>query len=163
MTVGAPRHGARERRRRADAALQHRGDFLQLRLGEATPGAPGVDELSVLVGTEVERAESRARTLGPREPHDDELVHPVGAYLQPVGRATGAVGGVRLFRDDAFETELHDLLVQRFAILLEVLDVLDRAHAGDDLLEERPAFLEGNRPYVVPLEREQVEHVQHPR
>src|SRR2546422_7212241 len=39
-------------------------------------------QLSVLVCAEVERAEPRARALGPREAHDDEVVGPVGANLE---------------------------------------------------------------------------------
>ena len=157
------RHGSGERWRRANVALEQRGEVLELLIGEAAPGPSGVDELAVLVGAEVERAESRARAFGTCEPDDHEFVGAVGADLEPVGRTAGAVRRVRLLRDDPFETELHDLFVQRFPVLLEVLDVLDRADTGHDPLEECLALLEGQRPHVVPLERQQVEDVEYAR
>src|SRR6266550_3800685 len=40
---------------------------------------------STLVCAEIERAEPRTRAFGPREAHDDEVVGPVGADLEPVG------------------------------------------------------------------------------
>ena len=75
-------------------------------------------------------------------------------------RAPGAVGRVRLFRDDPLEPHLHDLLVERLAVLLEVLEVTERTGVRQDALEDRLALDERQRPHVVPLEPEQVEDVE---
>src|SRR5204862_2627311 len=81
--VGGDRAG--EGRRRTDAALERGAHVLELRVGEPAADSPAVHQLSVLVCAEIERAEPRARALGPREAHAAEVVGPVGPALAPAG------------------------------------------------------------------------------
>src|SRR6266566_5128361 len=106
--------------------LQLGADLVQLRAAEAGSRAPTVDQLAVFVRADMERAEAAARSFPLREPDHDEVVDAVGANLQPIAGSAAAIGTVRLLGHDAFESQLHDLLVQRLAVLLEVLGIAER-------------------------------------
>ena len=155
--------GAREGGCGPHAPLERGAHVLELRRGEPAADPARVHQLAILPGAEVQRSEPGARALGPREAHDHEVVNPVRADLEPVGRAAGAIRRVRLLGDDALEPEPHHLLVQRLAVGPEVLEVFDWTHARYDPLEQRGPLLERQRPEVEALEREQVEYVQHRR
>src|SRR3989475_9727605 len=93
--------GPGERGLGANSLLQRRAQVFELRRGEAAAHAARVHELAVPICAQVQRAEPRARALGAREAHDHEVVGAVGADLEPVGGAAGAILCVRLLRLDA--------------------------------------------------------------
>ena len=53
-------------------------------MSKPVPTRPDVDERAAVVHAEVQRAESRARALGPRVAHHHEVVGALGADLDPV-------------------------------------------------------------------------------
>src|SRR5438552_17663092 len=100
-----------------------RGNVLELIAREPLPRSAAVNELAFLVRADVERPEAAPRAFGLGEADDDEVVDPVGADLQPVAGAATPIRAVGLLRHDAFEAELHDLLVQCLGVLLAMLRI----------------------------------------
>src|SRR5712664_2929598 len=151
------------RRRRAHQRLELRADLVELIARKSRARATAVDELAILARADVQRPDPAARAFGLGEPDDDEVVYPVGADLQPVAGAASPIRAVSLLRHDALETELHDLLVQRLAVFLEMLRVAERSRLRQDLAENLLALDERQLAEVVALEREQIEHIQRRR
>src|SRR5258708_22381382 len=89
------------RRQRTLAALQLRGDFLQLLLRKAGAHAPRIDQLAVLISGDVQRAEAAARALALRVAHHHEIGDVIGADLEPLDRAAAAVRPGRLPPQDS--------------------------------------------------------------
>src|SRR2546422_8981127 len=83
----------------------------------------GIDEPPVVVATQVERAESATGALGGGVAHDDEIPGLVGADLLPQVRAAALVRRVGFLGDDPLEAHPHGPIVQRLAVLLEMLRV----------------------------------------
>src|SRR6266566_5818574 len=144
-------------RRFAHERLQLRTDLVDLIASEPGSRAPAVDESAVLVRADMERAEATARSLRLREADHDKVVDAVGANLQPIAGSAAAIRAVRLLGHDAFESQLHDLLVQRLAVFLEMLRIPERARLRQHLLENLLALDEREFAQIVAPEREQVE------
>src|SRR6266446_2159494 len=144
----------------AHERLQLGTDLVQLRAAEARSRAPTVDQLTIFVRADVQRPEAATRAFGLGEADDDEVVDAVGANLQPIAGSAAAIGTVRLLGHDTLESQLHDLLVQRLAVLLEVLRVAQRACLREDLLEDLLALDERQLAQVVASERQEIEDVE---
>ena len=99
--------GLTDRRGLALQLLQFRGQRTQQRVRKS--GADATDVMPAAVGIrlgEQQRAEAVAAALGLGVADDGELVRVLALDLAPVVAATGAIGTVRTFADDAFEPEL---------------------------------------------------------
>src|SRR5204863_7277486 len=110
-----------------------------------------------------QRAEPAARSLGFRESHDDEVVDPISADFQPVTGAAAAVGAVGLLGHDALEAELHDLLVQSLAVLLEMLGVAQWTCLRQHLMQNFLALDERKLAEIVAAEGQEIEDVERRR
>ncbi len=111
----------------------------------------------------MQRAESRARALGPGEAHHHEIVGPLRAHLDPVARASAPVGRVGLLPDDPLQAQPRDLAEHGLALRLEVLEVAERARLRHHAREQPLALHQRQRPHVEALERHQVEQEQRGR
>src|SRR5258705_2824539 len=147
-------------RRRTDESLERRADLVQLVTAEAGSRSTAIDQLAVLPGADMQRPEAAARALGSCEADHHEVVDPIGPNFEPISRAAAAIRAVRLLRHDAFEAQLHDLLVQRLTIPLEVLGVPQRAGLRQDLVENLFASDEGEFAQVIAREREEIEYIE---
>src|SRR5206468_13094337 len=91
--------------------------------GESAAGPAGIDELPVGVAPQVERPEPATAALGRGVAYDDEIPGLVGADLLPEVGAAALVPGVAFLGYDALESHPHRSVVQRLAVLLEMLGV----------------------------------------
>src|SRR2546425_245228 len=110
-----------ERRTRGFERQELVPDVFQHLAGESAARATGIDEPPVVVATQVERAESATGALGGGVAHDDEIPGLVGADLLPQVRAAALVRRVGFLGDDPLEAHPHGPIVQRLAVLLEML------------------------------------------
>src|SRR5690606_15250320 len=62
---------------------------------------------------------------------DDELAELLRLALLPGGRAAGGVGGIGALRDHPLEADLRRPLVERLAVAIDVVAVLERRTAAD--------------------------------
>ncbi len=111
----------------------------------------------------MQRTEAGAGAPRPRETHDHEVVRAQRPYLPPVGRAPAHVGRVGSLGHHALEAAACDLLVDRFATLLEGDRGAQRAAAREQRLENRLAGRQRKLAQVVRLEGQQVEGEEHHR
>src|SRR5207245_9908518 len=80
--------------------------------------------------------------------------------LQPVAGAATPIRAVGLLRHDAFEAELHDLLVQCLAVLLEMLRIPEWARLRQDLTENLLAFDERQLAELLASEPQELEDIE---
>ena len=146
------------RRVAAHDSLEHVAQLRELRIVEPRACSPRVDECALDVVCELQCAKSRAVPLWLGEPDDHEIVGALGLDLEPLRRATAAVRGVRLLRDDPLEPERGHLFQKRLAFALDVIEVAHGAQLRDHLREQLLPSREGQGTHVEVLEREQVEH-----
>src|SRR5206468_3128380 len=102
--VAAPAgRAARERRGRPLERTKLLADRLECPLVEPRADLGDVDQLALVVETQVQRAEMRPRALWHRVAADHELLPELTLDLQPVPRAFRGIGAVALLRDHAFQ------------------------------------------------------------
>ena len=118
------------------------------------------DELAVAIRRQVERAEPLARPLSRREADDDELVVTFRFHLHPVARSSRSrdVGRVGPLCDHSFESLAPAELVERPAVVGDVVENADRAFASYELGEQLLSSDERKRSQVERPERQQIEH-----
>src|SRR5205085_4340723 len=147
-------------RRLANESLQLGTDFIELVTRESRPRSAAVNELAVLVCADMQRAETGARAFSLGETNDDKIIDAIGANLEPIAGSTAAIWTVGLLGHDALQSQLYDLLVQPFTVLLEVLGVAQRPHFGQPVARDFLALDPRPLPQAIPAEREEIEHVE---
>src|SRR5687768_16917094 len=92
---------------------------------EAGPDLAGVGQLFALAHAQQQRAEAAA--LVAFRPADDHELLPLDAFdLEPAARARAAIGGARLFRDDALAALRANGVEQGLALRDDMVAVDDR-------------------------------------
>ncbi len=129
-------------------------------LVQAAPHFASHDELAILVRTEIECAETIARSLPARESDDHELVVALALDLDPIACAAraGDVGSVGPLGNHALQPLPLAKLQKGATIVGDVIEDADGALALDELGKERLSRQERQGTEVERLERQQIEN-----
>src|SRR2546429_3830073 len=156
--VAAPAgRAARERRGRPLERTELLADRLECPLVEPRADLGDVDQLALVVETQVQRAEMRPRALWHRVAADHELLPELTLDLQPVPRAFRGIGAVALLRDHAFQPLLAGGGEKVRAVLQHVVTEVDDAARWHQEPQALLARLERQPTEIAAVENQRVE------
>src|SRR2546429_542467 len=155
--VAAPAgRAARERRGRPLERTELLADRLECPLVEPRADLGDVDQLALVVETQVQRAEMRPRALWHRVAADHELLPELTLDLQPVPRAFRGIGAVALLRDHAFQPLLAGGGEKVRAVLQHVVTEVDDAARWHQEPQALLARLERQPTEIAAVENQRV-------
>ncbi len=137
--------------------------LLQQFLVESSPDPPRVHERSIHQIRELESAQMRATALGLGEADDDEVARALRLDLEPIARPPAPVPRSGFLGDDSLEPHRRNLLEERFAFGLDVIEIAQSPELGHDLGQQLLSARERERTQIEILEREKIERIERRR